>query len=302
MPLVSVIVNIRNGSAFLRDALDSVIAQGFTDWELIAWDDRSTDNSAQIVAEYGDPRVHYYLSPAETPLGKARDLAIRQSRGEWLAFIDQDDLWLPNKLEKQIALAAPDVGLIYGRTLMFDRRGELRDYDYAHEFECLPEGEIFQQLFRHGCFIAMSSAMLRRSAVEQIGGIPDEIQVVPDYFLYTAIAHRYRARAVQDVICRYRVHAASMSASPEHRRRLYTEPLAIIDRWAGQLDPKIVAHRRRANSTALALQELRQLNSAPAGLRRLLTAGSVLWLSSRPCVRAWRVLHRTLRRPYHKAR
>src|SRR5271169_200915 len=134
MPLVSVIMNIHNGAAFLREALDSVMAQTFTDWELIVWDDCSTDDSAQIVAGYKDPRVRYFLSPEETPLGKARDGAIRQARGEWLAFLDQDDLWTPTKLEKQMALAAAQVGIIYGRAVLFYPNGHKHDYDQAHEF------------------------------------------------------------------------------------------------------------------------------------------------------------------------
>src|ERR1700759_4516098 len=79
MPRVSVIMNVRNGGAFLREALDSVLAQSFADWELIVWDDRSTDASAQIVAGYTDPRIRYHLSPEETPLGAARDLAMRHA-------------------------------------------------------------------------------------------------------------------------------------------------------------------------------------------------------------------------------
>src|SRR5690349_5141072 len=123
MPLVSIILNVRNGAMFLREALDSVMAQTFADWELIVWDDRSTDASAQIVAAYRDPRIRYFLAPEETPLGKARDLAIRQASAEWLAFIDQDDVWLPRKLEQQVALAgAPDVGIVYGRAVLFDSR------------------------------------------------------------------------------------------------------------------------------------------------------------------------------------
>ena len=85
MPLVSVIMNVRNGASFLREALDSVLAQTFVDWELIVWDDCSTDNSAQIVSQYRDPRIRYFLSPEDTPLGKARDSAIRRASGEWLA-------------------------------------------------------------------------------------------------------------------------------------------------------------------------------------------------------------------------
>jgi hypothetical protein len=300
MPPVSIILNIRNGAAFLREALDSVIGQTFADWELIAWDDRSSDDSASIVAEYADPRIRYFLSAEETPLGKARDLAMRQARGEWLAFIDQDDIWLPRKLEKQMALAAAGVGIIYGRAMLFDsRRGNLRDYDYTHEFQPLPEGDIFAQLFRDACFIAMSSAMLRRSAVEELGAIPERIQVVPDYYLYVAIARRYRARAVQEVVCRYRIHSGSMTASREHRKRLQSEPLTIVNQWADQLDPRIAAYRRKTYSTALALEEMRELRTARAGLRRFFSAGSMLWLISRPFVHGWRSIRRRLLRAVH---
>ncbi len=297
MPLVSVIMNVRNGAAFLREALDSVLSQTFKDSELIVWDDCSTDNSAQIVHQYEDKRIRYFLSPEDTPLGKARDSAMQQATGEWLAFLDQDDIWLPRKLEKQIALAETNVGIIYGRTVMFDaRHGNRRDYDYAHEFTALPEGDIFAQLFADACFIAMSSAVLRRSAVEEAGRIPAVIQVVPDYYLYAAVARNYQARAVQDVVCRYRLHAGSMSRS--NRPRLHLEPLFVIDKWAECLDPKIVAYRRMTYSTALALEEMREGKSFIAGLKRLWSQGSWLWLLSRPWVRVWREVRRKLRRPY----
>ena len=124
MPLVSVIINVRNGAPQLREAIDSVLAQTFADWELVLWDDCSTDNSAKIIAQYGDPRIRYHLSPDDTPLGEARNRAIAHAAGEWLAFLDQDDIWLPRKLEKQLARAAPDVAIIYGRTVLFDSRRE----------------------------------------------------------------------------------------------------------------------------------------------------------------------------------
>jgi glycosyltransferase involved in cell wall biosynthesis len=297
MPLVSVIMNVRNGASFLREAVDSVLAQTFTDWELIVWDDCSTDESAQIVSEYRNPRVRYFLSPEDTALAPAREAAIRQASGDWLAFLDQDDVWLPGKLEKQMALAAPGVGMIYGRTVMFDaRHGNRRDYDYAHEFAPLPEGDIFTQLFADACFIAMSSAVLRRAAVEEAGSIPPAIEVTPDYYFYAAIASQYQARAVQDVVCRYRLHPGSMSHS--HRLRLFQEPLWLINRWADCLDPKVVAYRRMTYSTALALEELRSGKTFGVGIRRLWSQGSLPWLLSRPWVRVWRWARRKLRRPY----
>src|SRR5271165_1703871 len=295
MPSVSVIMNIRNGAAFLREALDSVMAQTFTDWELIAWDDCSTDDSAQVIAEYHDTRIRYYLSPEQTPLGKARDNAIRQAKGEWLAFLDQDDIWTPTKLEKQMALAEPHVGIIYGRAVLFYPNGRKRDYDQAHEFTRLPEGDIFSELFRSACFIAMSSAALRRSLVEEVGSIPEWVETAPDYYLYVALARRYPARAVQEVVCWYRMHGGNLSQ--ESRRKVHQEALVMIDQWGEYLDPRIAAYRRGTNATALALQEIRNLASAGAGIRRLFCEGSVTWLLSRPFVHAWRRMRRRLRRP-----
>ncbi len=224
MPLVSVIMNVRNGAATLGEALDSVLCQSFQDWELIVWDDCSTDDSAKIVSRYRDPRVRYFLSPQDTSLGEARTDAMGRASGEWIAFLDQDDLWLPRKLEAQMALASDNVGLIYGRTIRFYPSGRERDYDHAHEYQLLPEGDIFSLLFTQSCFIAMSSAVFRRSAIEAVGGIPAEIRIIPDYYLYVAVCRRYRARAVQHPVTRYRMHAGSMShtvALPMHQEVLW---------------------------------------------------------------------------------
>jgi glycosyltransferase involved in cell wall biosynthesis len=299
MPLVSVIMNIRNGAAFLREALDSVMAQTFTDWELIAWDDCSSDNSAHIVAEYKDPRVRYFLSPEETPLGKARDNAILQASGEWLAFLDQDDLWTKTKLERQMALSGEGVGIIYGRAVLVWPNGRKRDYDQAHEFTPLPEGDIFSELFRSACFIAMSSAVLRRPAVVEAGGIPEWVELTPDYYLYVAIAHRYQARAAQEIVCWYRMHDSNLWL--ESRRRVHRESIRIIDEWAKYVDPRIAASRRRTHTTSLALEEMRQASSAGSGIRRLLREGSVTWLLSRPFVHGVRRVRRVMRRPLWRA-
>jgi glycosyltransferase involved in cell wall biosynthesis len=295
MPLVSVIMNIRNGAAFLREALNSVMAQTFTDWELIAWDDCSTDDSAHIVAEYKDPRVRYFLSPEETPLGRARDNAIRQARGEWLAFLDQDDLWTTTKLQKQVALTSEGVGIIYGRAVLLWPNDRKRDYDQAHEFTPLPEGDIFSELFRSACFIAMSSVMLRRSAVEEIGGIPEWVELIPDYYLYVSIARRYRARTVQEVVCWYRMHDSNLWQ--KSRKKVYQEALILTDEWAECLDPEVAAYRRRTYATGLALEEMRRASTAGSGIRRLFHEGSVAWLLSRPFVHALRRVRRKLRRP-----
>ncbi|MGB7556303.1 MAG: glycosyltransferase [Candidatus Korobacteraceae bacterium] len=299
MPSVSVIMNVRNGASTLREALESVMAQSFHDWELIIWDDQSTDESARIIAEYGDPRVHYFQSPEETSLGRARANAIRQSSGAWLAFLDQDDIWLPHKLEKQMALADENIGLIYGRTVRFYPGGLERDYDQAHEFKPLPEGEIFHQLFTDSCFIAMSSAVFERAAVEAIGGIPDAIQIIPDYWLYVAVARRYQVRAVQEVVCRYRMHAANMSRLTA--LKMNEEVLWLIDQWVDDIDPHTVALCRKRHFTAIALQEMRKPDTIIRGVARLFAQGSLASQLARPFWFVFHVIRRNVWRPYWRS-
>jgi glycosyltransferase involved in cell wall biosynthesis len=299
MPSVSVIMNVRNGASTLREALDSVLRQSFHDWELIVWDDRSTDESARIIAEYQDPRIRYVQSPEETSLGKARGHAIRQAAGAWLAFLDQDDVWLPRKLESQMALADDSVGLIYGRTVRFYPSGLERDYDQVHEFTLLPGGDIFSQLFTDSCFIAMSSAVFQRAAVEAIGGIPDAVQIVPDYWLYVAVARRYPVRAVQEVVCRYRMHSANTSRL--NALKMNQEVLWLIDEWAGDLVPQTVALCRERHFTAIALQEMRRPATVARGVARLFKQGSVASQLVRPFMFVFHIIRRNVRRPYWRS-
>src|ERR1017187_9054542 len=177
MPLVSVIINVLNGAATLPEAVDSVLTQTFSDWELIVWDDGSSDNSGEILSGYVDGRIRYVRSEQRVALGQALQRAIDLARGEWVAFLDQDDIWLPQKLEWQMVLARGDgdIALIYGRTVRFYPDGAERDYDQDHEYAPRPEGNVFTELFTNSCFIAMSSSMLRRAAIAEIGYIPGSI-------------------------------------------------------------------------------------------------------------------------------
>jgi glycosyltransferase involved in cell wall biosynthesis len=300
MPQVTVIVNLYNGAATLREAIDCVIAQTFADWELLVWDDCSSDAGADILSRYSDERIRYFRSDTQVPLGQARQQAINLARGEWIAFLDQDDLWLPRKLERQLALARkkPEAALIYGRTVRFYPNGTERDYDQAHEYACLPEGDIFADLFIDSCFIAMSSAMFRRSAIEAVGGIPDSIAIIPDYYLYTAIARRYPAAAVQQVVCRYRMHASNTSQLTA--LRVHEEALRLMDMWCDQVDANVLAKCRRHHSTQIALTEMRDPSTFFRGMKRLWTEGSVTSQLLRPFYFVFHFVRRNLRPPYWK--
>ena len=101
-PLVSIIMNCYNGELYLKKALESVLSQTYTNWELIFWDNQSQDKSEKIFKTYKDKRFKFYKSSDHTVLYEARNKAIQKSSGELIAFLDVDDFWLSSKLEKQI--------------------------------------------------------------------------------------------------------------------------------------------------------------------------------------------------------
>ena len=117
-PLVSIIVNCYNGEKYLNEAITSVFEQTYQHWELLIWDNRSTDNTAKICASFTDLRFKYILAPNHTNLGMARKEAVKEASGTWVCFLDCDDLWHPKKLERQLKYieAFPDINIIYCQT------------------------------------------------------------------------------------------------------------------------------------------------------------------------------------------
>jgi len=122
-PLVSGIIIFFNGENFLEEAIQSVLAQTYSNWELLLVDDGSTDGSTEIARTYAgrpDCRIIYLEHPGHQNLGMSasRNLGVREARGEYVAFLDHDDIWLPNKLQDQVAIleSQPEAGMMYGRT------------------------------------------------------------------------------------------------------------------------------------------------------------------------------------------
>lgn len=101
--LVSVIMPSWNTGKFIAESIQSVIDQTYENWELIIVDDCSTDNTDEVVAEFTDKRIRYFKNEKNSGAAISRNRALREARGEWIAFLDSDDLWSPNKLEKQIS-------------------------------------------------------------------------------------------------------------------------------------------------------------------------------------------------------
>ena len=122
-PLVSIIMNCYNGEAYLSESIESVLSQTYKNWELIFWDDKSVDKSAEIFKSYKDERFKYYYAPKHTLLYEARNQAIEKSSGEFIAFLDTDDFWAKDKLELQIPFFRDlKVGVVYGNLFIVNEK------------------------------------------------------------------------------------------------------------------------------------------------------------------------------------
>lgn len=285
-PGFSIIMNVYNGEPYLRAAIDSVLAQTFTDWELIVWDDCSSDGSAGVVQSYPDPRIRYVLADAHVPISIAREKAIRLARGPWLAFLDQDDIWLPHKLASQSAIIdADDTGtlaLVYGRTETFDLRNRRTPFDRWHGTRDLPEGAIGTRLLERPSFIALSSVALRRDAVDALGPMPSYVTYCPDYYLCVAVALRHRAACLQELCCLYRVHASNMSR--RFRGAIHQEALDIIRHTVGPGQDALLRRRELVHETWIGVDEIVTGKGRRRGLRRIVERGSISYLAGRPAL------------------
>ena len=122
-PLISILMNCFNGELFLREAIDCIFKQSYKNWELIFWDNKSIDKSLEIASSYRDKRIKIFKSREHTNLGKARKNAFKKAKGDYLAFLDVDDLWEKDKLKNQLKLFKDnDVGITFTNTIYFSKK------------------------------------------------------------------------------------------------------------------------------------------------------------------------------------
>lgn len=288
-PKVSAVINSYNGEGWLAEAIDSVLAQTFGDFELLVIDDCSTDKTADIVRSFDDPRLRFIELDNHVSVAAARANAIEQTCGEWIAFLDQDDTWHPQKLEWQLARAqaAPGCVMVYGRTQRFGHTSLRTNFDPWYVRSDLPEGDIFAQILAHPSFIAMSSLMVRRDVALGLLPMPDHVCLCPDYYIAVECASRGQVAAVQAICCRYRVHEQSMSFL--NAAAIHLEAATIIERAARPGDRRTARRRQQVGSSLAAAAEI-QSGDWVQGVRRLLRDGSIMFLAARPLVHIYRNL------------
>ena len=206
-PLVSVIMNCLDGEKYLREAIDSVLAQTYSNWELIIWDNQSSDNTAVIAKTYTDKRVKYYRADKFTSLGEARNLAIDKSVGEIIGFLDCDDLWFPRKLEKQIPLFTnPEVGIVICNTLFFNEKGTQKQ---LYKKKNPPIGRVFKSMLSE-YFVSLETAVIRMQALKSLDyWFDSRFEAIEEYDLFVRLGYYWELAYVDEILAKWRVHSSS---------------------------------------------------------------------------------------------
>ena len=250
-PLVSVIMNCFNGEQYLREAIDSVIAQTYQNWELIFYDNQSIDNSAEIFKTYNDKRLRYFYASNHTMLYEARNNAIQCASGQFFAFLDVDDWWDPLKLEKQIPLFEnPKVGMVYGNYWF---ENQIKRTSFVKFSKPLPSGDILNQLLGY-CVVGLVTIIIRRRTFEALKppGFNNRFHIIGDFDLVIKTALDWDILCVNDPIGHVRWHGKNETVL---NRELHINELDVWSSEAKSLLPVTAMDGIRKFNNALIYQK-----------------------------------------------
>jgi glycosyltransferase involved in cell wall biosynthesis len=218
-PTVSVVIPTYNALKFLPQTIASVMAQTFQDFELLLIDDGSSDGTAEWVAHYNQAvedrakghKIRFFQQH-RGGVSMARNLGIQNAQGEFVAFLDADDLWVPSKLTQQVNYLNqhPRVGLVHGAIALMDEAGKLT----GRVLSSKPTASSLPRLLTQNA-VACQTVMMRRSCFEQTGGFDSQADTVEDWDLWIRLARFYPIVALPEVLAHYRQVESSLSRSHE---------------------------------------------------------------------------------------
>jgi glycosyltransferase involved in cell wall biosynthesis len=238
-PLVSVIIPTYNCGPYIADALDSVLTQDYSPMEVIAVDDGSTDDTREVLARYGD-RVRVYSQANKGPAA-ARNLAVRESRGQYLAFLDGDDLWLPGKLSAQMACLAarPELKVVFGSWFVW-RPTDAGVYEPLNVSESAPEegidetesGWIYSKLL-FDSVIHIIAAVIHRSVYDTVSGFDESLRTGSDYDFWVRVSRHFEVTKLRRKVAVYRQNLTSVT----HVARPENNPYRLLHRALTAVSP-----------------------------------------------------------------
>lgn len=239
MPTVSIIIPTYNRSHIIGRALQSVLNQTYRDFEVIVADDGSTDGTEAVVKEFNDERIRYIRHEENKGVSAARNTAIKAAEGKYIAFQDSDDVWLEDKLEKQMKAfetVPPEVGIVY--TGLWKIKGEEKEYvpqDHVKQ----KEGNIFSRLL-HGTFICPSVAVVRKECFETAGMFDENMRSHEDWDLFLRMSKHYQFKYIDEPLVIKYLHEDNLSDNIEESIKGYEY---LIGKHAAEFSKEIMAKR-----------------------------------------------------------
>ena len=202
--LVSIIMPSYNTASFIADSIKSVLEQTYINWELIIVDDCSTDNTDEIVATFKDHRIRYFKNEKNSGAAVSRNKALREANGDYVAFLDSDDLWLPDKLEKQMAFMTNN-GYCFSYTC-YERIDEA-----SKELNILCSGPkvITKRKMYHYCYPGCLTVIYKRKGLEDLQ--INDIKKNNDYAMWLMVCKKYNCYLLNENLAKYRVRKKSIS-------------------------------------------------------------------------------------------
>ena len=212
MPKVSVIIPAYNAMTYLPESVESVRRQTFTDFEVLLIDDGSSDEIVQWATQITDPRVKL-ISQKNQGVSEARNTGIAHAQGEYVAFLDADDLWEPTKLEKQVRCLEdnPAVGLVDTWVILATEQGFPTDKVWISK----AEGDVWKQIVEESLLTCGSTPMIRSCCFKTVGLFDRNLQIAEDWDMWIRIASRYSFAVVKEPLVRYRQHPNNTSKKCE---------------------------------------------------------------------------------------
>ena len=208
--LISIIMNCYNGENFLRESIDSVLSQTYKNWELIFWDNQSADKSAEIFKSYADKRLKYFYSSEHTSLYKARNLAIEKSKGDFISFLDADDLWDKSKLELQMPyFNNSEVGLVYSNFWVFKNEDMKKKKLYVNKR--LPSGNVYKELIDNYNIGILTTVMRKKFYLKLQKKFDERFSIAGDFDLFLRLSKICLFESIKEPLAFYRLHSKNLS-------------------------------------------------------------------------------------------
>lgn len=228
-PLVSVIVPTYNRANLLGRAIQSVLAQTYPHFELIIVDDGSSDNTEAVVTRFDDPRIRYIRHHKNRGGSAARNTGIACARGEYVAFLDSDDEWLPEKLEKHLRVFHddPDCGVVFSAHCEITSDGSSRVYRDQG-----PEGWIYEDLLVSAVVGTTSAVVVKRECFDTAGFFDERLPSCQDWDMWIRIAKHYRFRRIREPLVRYYWHGSQISTTSQAVIRGH---LAVLEKYQDEI-------------------------------------------------------------------